>query len=82
MDEFFYEHLKNKFGIQPVIAKWGYNIVHALQIHQSESPEIQLFMVLFFFSPFDISFSSLPFNIFLSLLLSSQTLFRTFWMES
>eukprot|EP00753_Platysulcus_tardus_P003504 PLAT12464.12.p1 GENE.PLAT12464.12~~PLAT12464.12.p1 ORF type:complete len:725 (+),score=350.68 PLAT12464.12:151-2325(+) len=44
LSEFFYEYLKNKFGIQTIIAEWGYNIIYGLEKYVAD-PDLELFLL-------------------------------------
>ncbi|KAF0726034.1 hypothetical protein AaE_009651 [Aphanomyces astaci] len=44
LDEYLYEVLKTKFGIQTIVAEWGYNILHALKTYSWDS-EVELFFL-------------------------------------
>ncbi|ETW08339.1 hypothetical protein, variant 2 [Aphanomyces invadans] len=44
LEEYLYEVLKTKFGIQTIIAEWGYNILHGLKAFSWDS-EVELFFL-------------------------------------
>ncbi len=45
LQECLYEFLKKRFGIQTIIAEWGYNIMHALEKWVSDA-EVELFLLV------------------------------------
>ena len=44
LSEFFYDYLKNTFGIQTIIAEWGYNILYGLEKYVWDA-DIELFLL-------------------------------------
>ncbi|OQR98215.1 hypothetical protein ACHHYP_09003 [Achlya hypogyna] len=44
LDDYLYEVLKTKFGIQTIVAEWGYNILHSLKMYSWDS-EVDLFLL-------------------------------------
>ncbi|EQC42016.1 hypothetical protein SDRG_00861 [Saprolegnia diclina VS20] len=44
LDDYLYEVLKTKFGIQTIVAEWGYNILHSLKLYSWDS-EVDLFLL-------------------------------------
>jgi len=42
LEDFFYQFLQNRYGLQGVIAKWGYNVIYSLETYK-QNADFELF---------------------------------------